>query len=109
MKKYTFISAVIFILILLCAPVSHGALCDEEPGAGLICHCCLDGGEKCPMISCTCCRGQIDPEVSRMTSEMVIRMPDVKIFVQSAVYTVPTILLPDPVYLEVPVLPPISS
>ena len=109
MKKYRFIPAAIVFFILLCAPVSHGALCSEEPGAGLICFCCLDAGETCPMISCACSRGQIAPDVSRIAPEMSIRMPDVSFFIQSVLYKIETIPLPELVYLEVPVQPPVIS
>ncbi len=109
MKKYKFIPAAIVLIILLCAPMSYGALCSEEPGAGLICFCCRDAGKTCPMISCACSRDQIDQDVSRITPEMSVRMPDVNFFIQSVLYKIETIPLPEPVYLEVPVQPPIIS
>jgi hypothetical protein len=107
MKIRTFIPAIIALLVLLSSPFSYMPLCGSKPNGGLACYCCSDtAGKKCTMISCTGCKAKGDFDESRWTPEMILDS-FCPIIQTKPVYTETEIfIMPETVYIEVPVNPP---
>ena len=106
MKIRAFLPALIALIILTGSPFSTLLNITAKPHGGLVCYCCKDASTPCVMISCNCCQDKPGLEIPRWMPEIIFDSHYPGISIKPAYTEIPGCIMPESIYMDVPVKPP---